>query len=144
MSDLVASDPRLDALRAYAEARHAYEAIRDQASEAKRAYDDMQTMLVETIMASGAKDTGKLPGVGEVILLAPALKCDVLAGDRLRLAEWVKQIEAEAGQKDSVIYPTLLPSALKEIVEKRIAENQPVPEFIKVYYEPRIQYRKGV
>lgn len=140
MSDLTTEvDGRVAALQNYAQARHIYESMRDQTSEAKKAYDEAQQTLIDVLTASGASDTGKIAGVGRAILKSPALKVQVLAGDRVRLADWVREI----GQGD-VIYPTLLPSALTEIVETRLKENLPIPEFLKTFYEPRISFERGI
>lgn len=109
--------------------------VREEEKIASADFEAVKLELITYLKEREMKGTGKYEGLGFATLEKPEIKANVLAEDREKLFEYLK----EQGLGD-VIKPTVHHSTLSAIVADQYNQGKPVPDFIKVFWMDNVRF----
>jgi hypothetical protein len=124
-------------LRAYVESRSKEEMAKATASAATKETEAAKNKLVEYLNDAGKKSTGSYPDLGSVLITDPVASISVPEEHRAEQFAFLHEIGADAVIKETVHHATFA-----SLIKERLDTNQPVPEFVKIFYIPQVRYSK--
>lgn len=122
-------------LQSVIEKKKALTALKEQCTEAQKAYDSAETTLIEYMAANNATATARYDGLGYASIYKEP---SVYASYDKEYEADVFQMLKEKGVGD-IIKPTVNAKTLSSIVKEWISTGESIPELIRYYIKPRIK-----
>jgi chorismate mutase len=107
-------------------------------SALKHKRDNVKRALIEYMEANAITRTAEYPGLGYAILPKPVLRASVAEENKPDLFEFLKGIG-----RDEAVKSTVHPSTLSSIIRERIEAGEPVPEYVKFYFQQNVLIHGG-
>lgn len=125
----------IELIKQFRDAKERLDAADLEAADAQRAYDELETLLIEVMISKDETKTGEVEGVGHITMRVPQLYASVLVDDKDRLLDYLRKV----GRGD-LIKETVHTGTLGTYVTECVDKGVVLPRFIGYYFKEKLLY----